>query len=51
MQVLHEKFGEGKVISIEGSGANKIAGIRFWRLWCKENYAQVCEVEDIDRRL
>lgn len=28
-EVLHEKFGEGKVISIEGSGANKIAGIHF----------------------
>ncbi len=29
MEVLHEKFGEGKVVSIEGAGANKIAGIFF----------------------
>ncbi len=29
MEVLHEKFGEGKVVSIEGNGANKIASIFF----------------------
>lgn len=29
MEVLHEKFGEGKVVSIEGSGANRIASIFF----------------------
>ncbi len=29
MDVLHEKFGEGKVVSIEGNGANKIASIFF----------------------
>ena len=29
MDVEHEKFGEGKVVSIEGSGANKIATIFF----------------------
>jgi DNA helicase-2/ATP-dependent DNA helicase PcrA len=29
MEVMHEKFGEGKVVSIEGSGANKIASIFF----------------------
>ncbi len=29
MEVLHEKFGEGKIVSIEGSGANKIASIFF----------------------
>lgn len=29
MEVMHEKFGEGKVIVIEGAGANKIAGIQF----------------------
>lgn len=29
MQVLHEKFNEGKVISVEGSGENKIANIFF----------------------
>lgn len=29
MEVLHEKFGEGKVVSIEGGGANKIASIFF----------------------
>ncbi len=29
MEVLHEKFGEGKVVSIEGSGVNKIASIFF----------------------
>ncbi|MBK7147413.1 MAG: UvrD-helicase domain-containing protein [Bacteroidetes bacterium] len=28
-EVLHEKFGEGKVISIEGVGANKIATVQF----------------------
>lgn len=29
MEVMHEKFGEGKVVSIEGGGANKIASIFF----------------------
>jgi len=29
MEVMHEKFGEGKVVAIEGSGANKIASIFF----------------------
>jgi DNA helicase-2/ATP-dependent DNA helicase PcrA len=29
MEVLHEKFGEGKVVSIEGSGVNRIASIFF----------------------
>jgi DNA helicase-2/ATP-dependent DNA helicase PcrA len=29
MEVMHEKFGEGKVISIEGAGVNKIASIHF----------------------
>lgn len=29
MDVLHEKFGEGKVVSIEGAGANRIATIQF----------------------
>lgn len=29
MEVIHEKFGEGKVVSIEGAGANKIASIHF----------------------
>ncbi|HMY23450.1 MAG TPA: ATP-dependent DNA helicase, partial [Chitinophagales bacterium] len=29
MQVLHEKFNAGKVISVEGSGENRIATIFF----------------------
>lgn len=29
MEVAHEKFGEGKVVSMEGAGANRIAGIFF----------------------
>jgi len=29
MEVMHEKFGEGKVVSIEGSGVNRIASIFF----------------------
>ena len=29
MEVLHEKFGEGKVVSIEGSGVNRIASVFF----------------------
>ena len=29
MEVMHEKFGEGKVVAIEGTGANKIASIFF----------------------
>ena len=29
MEVMHEKFGEGKVVSIEGAGVNKIASIHF----------------------
>ena len=34
MEVMHEKFGEGKVVSIEGgSGANRIASIFFARIW------------------
>lgn len=29
MEVMHEKFGEGKVVAVEGVGANKIAAIHF----------------------
>lgn len=29
MEVMHEKFAEGKVVSIEGTGANRIASIFF----------------------
>lgn len=29
MEVMHEKFGEGKVVSVEGAGANRIASIFF----------------------
>ncbi len=29
MEVLHEKFGEGKIVSIEGSGVNRIASVFF----------------------
>lgn len=29
MEVVHEKFGEGKVVNIEGNGSNKIASIFF----------------------
>jgi DNA helicase-2/ATP-dependent DNA helicase PcrA len=29
MQVLHEKFNEGKVVSVEGTGENRIATIFF----------------------
>lgn len=29
MEVTHEKFGDGKVVSIEGMGTNKIASIHF----------------------
>ncbi len=29
MEVMHEKFGEGKVVAVEGAGVNKIAGIQF----------------------
>jgi DNA helicase-2/ATP-dependent DNA helicase PcrA len=29
MKVLHEKFNEGKVVSMEGAGDNKIATIFF----------------------
>ncbi|HWB64365.1 MAG TPA: 3'-5' exonuclease, partial [Chitinophagales bacterium] len=36
MEVMHEKFGEGKVVSIEGSGANKIASIYFGQYGVKK---------------
>jgi DNA helicase-2/ATP-dependent DNA helicase PcrA len=36
MEVLHEKFGEGKVVSIEGGGANKIASIFFGQFGVKK---------------
>ena len=36
MEVVHEKFGEGKVVSIEGSGANKIASIFFGQFGVKK---------------
>jgi DNA helicase-2/ATP-dependent DNA helicase PcrA len=29
MQVIHEKFNQGKVISVEGGGENRIATIYF----------------------
>lgn len=29
MEIQHEKFGDGKVVSIEGSGANRIASVFF----------------------
>jgi DNA helicase-2/ATP-dependent DNA helicase PcrA len=29
MEVMHEKFAEGKVVSIEGTGVNRIASIFF----------------------
>lgn len=36
MEVMHEKFGEGKVVSIEGAGANKIASIFFGQYGLKK---------------
>ena len=36
MEVVHEKFGDGKVVSIEGSGANKIASIFFGQFGIKK---------------
>jgi len=36
MEVMHEKFGEGKVVSIEGSGAMKIASIYFGQFGVKK---------------
>ena len=36
MEVMHEKFGEGKVVSIEGGGANKIASIFFGQFGVKK---------------
>ena len=29
MKIMHERFGEGKVIAIEGTGGNRIATILF----------------------
>ena len=36
MEVMHEKFGEGKVVNIEGSGVNKIASIFFAQFGTKK---------------
>lgn len=36
MEVMHEKFGEGKVVAIDGIGANKIAAIQFAGLGIKK---------------
>lgn len=36
MDVMHEKFGEGKVVNIEGSGINKIASIMFGQFGVKK---------------
>ena len=36
MDVMHEKFGEGKVIIIEGTGVNKIASIMFGQFGVKK---------------
>jgi len=29
MEVVHQKFGKGKIVSIEGSGANRKATVHF----------------------
>ena len=36
MEVVHEKFGEGKVISMDGSGPNRIASIHFGQFGIKK---------------
>ena len=33
---MHEKFGEGKVVNIEGMGVNKIASIMFGQFGVKK---------------
>jgi DNA helicase-2/ATP-dependent DNA helicase PcrA len=44
-EVLHEKFGEGKVISIEGVGANKIATIQFGSFGLKKIMLKFARVQ------
>jgi DNA helicase-2/ATP-dependent DNA helicase PcrA len=36
MEVTHEKFGDGKVVSIEGAGANRIASVFFQQYGVKK---------------
>lgn len=36
MEVFHEKFGEGKIIAIEGAGTNRIAAVQFADLGIKK---------------
>lgn len=47
-EVLHEKFGEGKVISIEGVGANKIATIQFQGFGLKKIMLKFARVKIIN---
>jgi DNA helicase-2/ATP-dependent DNA helicase PcrA len=45
MEVMHEKFGEGKVVSIEGAGVNKIASIHFNGLGIKKIMLKFAKVK------
>lgn len=45
MEVMHEKFGEGKVVAIEGAGVNKIASIHFNGLGIKKIMLKFAKVK------
>jgi DNA helicase-2/ATP-dependent DNA helicase PcrA len=45
MEIMHEKFGEGKVVSIEGAGVNKIASIHFNGLGIKKIMLKFAKVK------
>ena len=45
MEVLHEKFGEGKVVSIEGGGAMRIASIFFTQFGVKKIMLKFAKVK------
>jgi DNA helicase II / ATP-dependent DNA helicase PcrA len=43
LNVLHEKFGKGKVLSLEGISPNQKATIFFSRTWAKTNTFKICQ--------
>lgn len=49
MEVMHEKFGSGKVISMEGAGVNRIAGIFFQSFGVKKIMLKFARLKILSR--
>ena len=46
MQVEHIKFGQGKILQIEGSAGNKKAIVFFQSVGQKQLFTQICQIEN-----